>query len=154
MLWEAIAGQIDSADDGGNLLLDDPGQSPLFLHGVREEVNLVLKKLSIVAQSLEIVGQEAPMASDFFVDLPHLRAERTHLSKSQDLSHGRGGWIIDESRDAPQLEAALLFEYEMMRIETYSRQPDLMFHANDFRVGDRFQLGLDGCRTCARETEP
>jgi hypothetical protein len=42
----------------------------------------------------------------------------------------------------------------MMRIETYSRQPDLMFHANDFRVGDRFQLGLDGCRTCARETEP
>jgi hypothetical protein len=37
--------------------------------------------------------------------------------------------MIDESRDAPQLEAALLFEYEMMRIETYSRQPDLMFHA-------------------------
>jgi hypothetical protein len=33
-------------------------------------------------------------------------------------------------------------EYEMMRIETYSRQPDLMFHANDFRVADRFQLGL------------
>ncbi len=62
--------------------------------------------------------------------------------------------MIDESRDAPQLEAALLFEYEMMRIETYFRQPDLMFHANDFRVGDRFQLGLDGCRTCARETEP
>jgi hypothetical protein len=30
----------------------------------------------------------------------------------------------------------------MMRIETYSRQPDLMFHANDFRVADRFQLGL------------
>ena len=54
--------------------------------------------------------------------------------------------MIDESRDAPQLEAALLFEYEMMRIETYSRQPDLMFHANDFRVGDCFQLGLDGCR--------
>ncbi len=68
MLWEAIAGHVDSADDGGNLLLDDPGQSPLFLHGVRKEVNLVLKKLSIVAQSLEIVGQEAPMASDFFVD--------------------------------------------------------------------------------------
>jgi hypothetical protein len=60
----------------------------------------------------------------------------------QDQSHGRGGWMIDESRDAPQLEAALLFEYEMMRIETYSRQPDLMFHANDFRVSDRFQLGL------------
>jgi len=74
MLWEAIAGHVDSADDGGNLLLDDPGQSPLFLHGVRKEVNLVLKKLSIVAQSLEIVGQEAPMASDFFVDLPHLWA--------------------------------------------------------------------------------
>ena len=36
----------------------------------------------------------------------------------QDQSHGRGGWMIDESRDAPQLEAALLFEYEMMRIET------------------------------------
>jgi hypothetical protein len=48
--------------------------------------------------------------------------------------------MIDESRDAPQLAAALLFEYEMMRIETYSRQPDLMFHANDFRVGDRFRL--------------
>jgi len=62
--------------------------------------------------------------------------------------------MIDESRDAPQLEAALLFEYEMMRIVTYTRQPDLMFHANDFRVGDRFQLGLDGRRTCARETEP
>ena len=60
----------------------------------------------------------------------------------QGQSHGRGGWMIDESRDAPQLEAALLFEYEMMRIETYSRQPDLMFHANDFRVADRFQLGL------------
>jgi len=44
--------------------------------------------------------------------------------------------MIAESLDAPQLEAALLFEYEMMRIETYSRQPDLMFHANDFRVGD------------------
>ena len=50
--------------------------------------------------------------------------------------------MIDESGDAPQLEAALLFEYKMMRIETYSRQPDLMFHANDFRVSDRFQLGL------------
>jgi hypothetical protein len=34
----------------------------------------------------------------------------------------------------------------MMRIETYSRQPDLMFHTDDFRVGDRFQLGLDGYR--------
>jgi hypothetical protein len=62
--------------------------------------------------------------------------------------------MIDESGDAPQIEAALLFEYEMMRIETYSRQPDPMSHANDFRVGDRFQLGLDGCRTCATETEP
>jgi hypothetical protein len=62
--------------------------------------------------------------------------------------------MIDESGDAPQLEEALLFEYEMMRIETYSRQPDLMSHANDFRVGDRFQLGLDGFRTCATETEP
>jgi hypothetical protein len=62
--------------------------------------------------------------------------------------------MIDESGDAPQLEAALLFEYEMMRIETYSRQPDLMSHANDFRVGDRFRLGLDGCRICATETEP
>src|SRR5260370_34168884 len=70
MLWEAVARHVDSADDGGNLLLDDPGQSPLFLHGVRKEVNLVLKKLSIVAQSLEIVGQEARTASDFFVDLP------------------------------------------------------------------------------------
>jgi hypothetical protein len=29
----------------------------------------------------------------------------------------------------------------MMRIEIYSRQPDLMFHANDFCVGDHFQLG-------------
>jgi hypothetical protein len=47
--------------------------------------------------------------------------------------------MIDESGDAPQIEAALLFEYEMMRIETYSRQPDPMSHANDFRVGDRFQ---------------
>src|SRR5258708_14321756 len=74
MLLKAIAGHVDSADDGGNLLLDDLGQSPLFLHGVRKEANLVLKKLSIVAQSLEIVGQEAPMASDFFVDLPHLWA--------------------------------------------------------------------------------
>jgi hypothetical protein len=61
--------------------------------------------------------------------------------------------MIDESRDALQLEAALLLEYEMMRIETYFRQSDLMFHANDFRVGDCFQLGLDG-RSCARETEP
>jgi hypothetical protein len=60
------------------------------------------------------------------------------LSKSQDQFHGRGGWMIDESRDAPQLAAALLFEYEMMRMETHSRQPDLMFHANDFRVGDRY----------------
>jgi thiol-disulfide isomerase/thioredoxin len=42
----------------------------------------------------------------------------------------------------------------MMRIETYSRQPDLMLYANNFRVGDCFQLGLGGCRTCARETEP
>jgi len=25
---------------------------------------------------------------------------------------------------------------KMMRIETYSRQRDLMFQANDFRVGD------------------
>ena len=62
--------------------------------------------------------------------------------------------MIYESRDALQLEAALLFEYEMMRIKTYFRQPDLMFHANDFRVGDCLELGLDGCRTCARETEP
>src|SRR5580693_8646485 len=62
--------------------------------------------------------------------------------------------MIDESRDALQLEAALLFEYEMMRIETYSRQPNLMLHAKAFRVGDSFQLGLDGCRICARETEP
>ena len=46
--------------------------------------------------------------------------------------------MIDEPRDAPQLAAALLFEYEMMRMETHSRQPDLMFHANDFRVGDRY----------------
>ena len=30
----------------------------------------------------------------------------------QDQSHGRGGWMIDESRDAPQLEAGLLFEYD------------------------------------------
>jgi len=52
------------------------------------------------------------------------------------------------------IRSGLLFEYEMMRIETYSHQPDLMSHANDFRVGDRFQLGLDGCRTCATETEP
>jgi uncharacterized protein len=29
-----------------------------------------------------------------------------------------------------------------------------MFHANDFRTGDCFQLGRDGCHTCARETEP
>jgi hypothetical protein len=36
------------------------------------------------------------------------------------------------------IRSGLLFEYEMMRIETYSRQPDLMSHANDFRVGDRF----------------
>ena len=46
--------------------------------------------------------------------------------------------MIDECRDALQLEAALLFEYEVTQIETYSRQPDLMFHANDFRVGDRY----------------
>jgi hypothetical protein len=62
--------------------------------------------------------------------------------------------MIDESRGRSAIRNGLLFEYEMMRIETYSRQPDLMFHANDFRVGDRFQLGLDGCRTCATETEP
>jgi len=43
--------------------------------------------------------------------------------------------MIDESRDALQLEAALLFEYEMMQIETYFRPPNLMLHANDFRVG-------------------
>ena len=72
MLWEAIAGHVDSADDGGDLLLDDPGQSPLFLHGVRKEVNLVLKKLGIVAQSLEIVRHETPTTGNVFVDLPDL----------------------------------------------------------------------------------
>jgi hypothetical protein len=43
---------------------------------------------------------------------------------------------------ALQLEAAPLFEYEMMRLGTYSGQPDLVFHANDFRARDYFQLGL------------
>jgi hypothetical protein len=42
--------------------------------------------------------------------------------------------MIDEPRDAPQLEAIPFLEYETMRIETYSRQPNLMFHANVFRV--------------------
>ena len=70
MRWEAIARHVDSADDSGNLLFDNLGQATLFIHGIREEIHLVLKKLDIVAQSLEIVRQETPTASDVFVDLP------------------------------------------------------------------------------------
>src|SRR5216683_6752519 len=70
MRGEAIARHVDSTDDSGNLLFDDLGQAPLLKHGVRIEINLVLKKLDIVAQSLEIVRQETPTASDVFVDLP------------------------------------------------------------------------------------
>ena len=74
MSWEAVAGHVDSADDGGNLLFDELGQAPLLKHGVRIEINLVLEKLNIVTQSLEIVRQEAPTVSDIFVDLPNLCA--------------------------------------------------------------------------------
>ena len=74
MSWEAVAGHVNSADDGGNLLFDEPGEAPLLKHGVRIEINLVLEKLNIVAQGLEIVRQEAPTASDVFVDLPNLFA--------------------------------------------------------------------------------
>ena len=63
--------QMDSADDGGNLLFDELGQAPLLKHGVRIEINLVLEKLNIVTQSLEIVRQEAPTVSDILVDLPN-----------------------------------------------------------------------------------
>ena len=45
MRWEAIAGHVDSTDDSGNLLFDDLGQATLLIHGVREEIHLVLKKL-------------------------------------------------------------------------------------------------------------
>jgi len=72
MRWEAIAGHVDSADDSGNLLLDNLGQAPLLIHGVRVEIHLVLKKLRVVAQSLKIVRQETPSASDVFVDLPDI----------------------------------------------------------------------------------
>jgi hypothetical protein len=72
MRWEAIAGHVDSADDSGNLLFDNLGQATLLIHGVRVEINLVLKELGIVAQSLEIVRQETPPASDVFVDLPDI----------------------------------------------------------------------------------
>ena len=72
MRWEAIAGHVDSADDSGNLLFDNLGQATLLIHGVRVEINLVLQELGIVAQSLEIVRQENPPASDIFVDIPDL----------------------------------------------------------------------------------
>jgi hypothetical protein len=29
-----------------------------------------------------------------------------------------------------------------------------MFHAKEYCAGDCFELGVDGCRTCTRETEP
>ena len=74
MRWEAIAGHVDSADDCGNLLFDNLGQATLLIHGVRVEINLVLKELGIVAQSLEIVRQETPPASGVFVDLPDIGA--------------------------------------------------------------------------------
>ena len=74
MRWQAIAGHVDSADDSGNLLLDDLGQATLLMHSIRVEIHLVLKKLRVVAQSLEIVRQETPPASDIFVNLPHLWA--------------------------------------------------------------------------------
>jgi hypothetical protein len=74
MRWEAIAGHVDSADDSGNLLLDNLGQATLLIHGVRVEIHLVLKKLRFVAQSLKIVRQETPSASDVFVDLPDISA--------------------------------------------------------------------------------
>ena len=72
MRWEAIAGHVDSADDSGNLLLDNLGQATLFIHCIREEIHLVLEKLDIVTQSLEIVRQETPSAGNVFVDLPDL----------------------------------------------------------------------------------
>ena len=72
MRWEAIAGHVDSADDSGNLLLDNLGQATLLIHGVREEIYLVLKKLEIVTQSLEIVRHKTPTAGNVFVDLPDL----------------------------------------------------------------------------------
>jgi len=74
MRGEAIAGHVDSADDSGNLLFDNLRQATLLIHGVRVEINLVLKELGIVAQSLEIVRQETPPASDVFVDLPDIGA--------------------------------------------------------------------------------
>ena len=72
MLWEAIAGHVDSADDRGNLLLDNLGQATLFIHCICEEIHLVLKKLEIVTQSLEIVRHETPTTGNVFVDLPDL----------------------------------------------------------------------------------
>ena len=74
MRGETIAGHVDSADDGGNLLFDNLGQTTLLIHGVRVEIHLVLKKLRVVAQSLKIVRQETPSASDIFVDLPDISA--------------------------------------------------------------------------------
>ena len=70
MRGETIAGHVDSADDSGNLLFDNLGQATLLIHGIREEVNLVLKKLGIATQSLEIVRHESPTARNGFVDLP------------------------------------------------------------------------------------
>src|ERR1700732_2314597 len=97
----------------------------------------VLKKLSIVAQSLEIVGQEAPMASDFFVDLLHLWAglfvrqnrKKRHqwtpparsgisatgkctLSNGKSRLHCRSVQMIDEASRAPQLRAAQIVSSE------------------------------------------
>ena len=47
MRWEAIAGHVDSADDSGNLLLDNLGQATLLIHGVRAKINVVLRELGI-----------------------------------------------------------------------------------------------------------
>jgi hypothetical protein len=42
--------------------------------GIHSLISTVLKKLRVVAQSLKIVRQETPSASDVFVDLPDLSA--------------------------------------------------------------------------------
>ena len=58
--------------------------------------------------------------------------------------------MIDESVGAVQLEATPFLEYETTQLETYFGQPDLMFHAKAFRVGDCFELGFCGCCPRAR----
>jgi hypothetical protein len=58
------------------------------------------------------------------------------------LDHLRGNALRDLPYLAPQLQAAPFLEFEIMQLETCCRQPNLMFHANDFCVGDCFELGF------------